>query len=484
MTTLASTASPTAESGAFARRPVLAVAALVAVVVGAASGRGSFFFDELYFLMAGREHLAWGYFDQPPLVPALAAGLDALAPGSLLVFRLPVTLGAAAMVVLAAAIVRELGGGRGPQVLAAVAVAVSAVPIGSHWLATYTLDPLWWTVIIWLVARWVRVRDDRLLLVAGAVTGLSLNTKFLVPALWVGILAAVALCGPRQLLGRPALWIAGLIAVAMTVPTLLWQAANGWPYLQMNDVVRAEFDGPLGFASGAALSFGLLGLALAVIGLVRAVRLRHPAAWLAVTSALVIAAMVGLHGRSYYVLSLVPALVALGAVELDRWARGRARIVRTVLGSVAGVLSALIVLTSLPLLPQAVLDGVPGLPVHALQTGEQVLDPAAEAGAAAWAQVPAADQAHTAVMAQIYPLAAAVESRGLPTWSPHRGYGYFAPPPATATDVLWLGFDPPPAELVDHFASCAQQPGDGLQVWRCTGRRGAWAQWWPDLRTR
>jgi len=64
-----------------------------------------------------------GYFDQPPLIPALAATLDAMAPGSLPEFRLPVTLGDAAMVVLAA-----------------VAVAVSAVPISSHWLATYTLD--------------------------------------------------------------------------------------------------------------------------------------------------------------------------------------------------------------------------------------------------------------------------------------------------------------------------------------------------------
>ncbi len=484
MTTLARSSAPPEATPAFARNPVLAVAAVVAAVLAVASGRGSYFFDELYFLMAGREHLAWGSFDQPPLIPALAAALDGMAPGSLLVFRLPVTLGGAAMVVLAAAIARELGGRRGPQVLAAAAVAVSAVSISSHWLATYTLDPLWWTLIIWLVARWARVRDDRLLLVAGVVTGLSLNTKFLVPALWVGMLVAVALCGPRELLRRPALWIGGLIAVAMTVPTLLWQAANGWPYLQMTDVVRAEFDGPIGFAVGAAMSFGLLGLLLAVIGLARAARPRHPAAWLAVTGMLVIAAILGLHGRAYYVQSLVPALVALGAVELDRWAAGRARITRTVIGSITGVVSAAVVAVTLPVLPQPVIDAAPGLPAHAMQAGEQLMLPAADAGAAAWSAVPAADRAHTAVMAQIYPLAAAVESRGVPTWSPHRGYGYFAPPPETATDVLWLGFDAPEPALVEHFTTCTQQPGDGLQVWRCTGRIGEWAQWWPTVRTR
>lgn len=481
MTTLATTPAP--HRTAFAGRPVLAIAAAVAAVLAVASARGSYFFDELYFLMAGRGHLAWGYFDQPPLVPALAALLDHVAPGSLLVFRLPVTLGAAATVVLAAAIARELAGARGAQVLAAGAVAVSSVTIGSHWLATYTLDPMWWSLIVWLVARWVRVRDDRLLLVAGVVTGLSLNTKFLVPALWVGILAAVALCGPRELLRRPALWLGWLLAAAMTGPTLAWQALHGWPYLQMGAVVRAEFDGPVGFSVGAALSFGLVGLVLAVIGLARALRRRHPSAWLAVTGVLVIAAMLGLHGRSYYVVSLVPALAALGAVELRAWARGRARATRIVLGSAGFVLSGALVLGTVPVLPQPVIDAAPGLPVHALRAGEQAMVPAAQAGADAWERVQAADRPRTAVVAQIYPLAAAVESRGVPTWSPHRGYGYFEPPPATATDVLWMGFDPPD-ELRPHFAACTRLPDDGLQLWRCTSRLDDWAAIWPGLRTR
>ena len=333
------------------------------------------------------------------------------------------------------------------------------------------------------MTRWVRVRDDRLRLVAGIVTGLSLNTKFLVPALWVGILVGVALCGPRELLRRPALWLGGVVAVAMTVPTLAWQALNGWPYLQMGDVVRAEFDGPLGFAVGAALSFGLVALVLTVIGLARALRPRHPSAWLAVAAVLVIAAFVGLHGRSYSVISLVPAMVALGSVEMAAWARGRARRTRIVLGTVGFALSAALVVTTLPVLPQAVLDAEPGLPVHGMQAGEQAMLPAAQAGADAWERVPAADRSRTAVVAQIYPLAAAVESRGVPTWSPHRGYGYFEPPPATATDAVWLGFDAPDA-LRGQFASCVQEPGEGLQVWKCTGRRDEWGAIWPGLRTR
>lgn len=142
-----------------------------------------------------------------------------------------------------------------------------------------------------------------------------------------------------------------------------------------------------------------------MIGLARALRLRHPSSWLAVVATLVIVAFVGLHGRSYYVIS-------------RRMAAGPGR------------------------RPQ-----------------------------------------HTAVVAQIYPLAAAVESRGVPTWSPHRGYGYFEPPPAAATDVVWLGFEPPDA-LRTHFTSCTQMSDGERQMWRCTGRLDGWGAIWPGLRTR
>lgn len=399
-------------------------------------------------------------------------------------FRLPVTLGAPLMVVVGAAIARELGGRYRTQVLAACAVAVSGVVIASHWLATYTLDPLWWTLIVWLVVRWTRVRDDRLLLAAGVVTGLSLNTKFLVPALWVGLVVGVALCGPRELLRRPMLWVGGLVAVAMTVPTLAWQAVDGWPYTQMADVVRSESDGPVGFAVGAAILCGLVGLPLVLVALVRVLRAprRNPAGFLVVAVIIVVIAMVALGGRAYYMLAVLPAMLAVGAVEWSAWRQ--ARRTRTALGVVGFGVATALLLVSVPVLPQPVIDAVPALPANALQAGERAMAPAAAAGAAAYTQVPPGERDHTVVVAQIYPLAAAIDNAGgVPVYSPHRGYGYFAPPPATATDALWIGFDGPDA-LRPYFASCTQQPADGLQVWRCTGRLGEWTDFWAALRSR
>src|SRR3954471_5674223 len=114
----------TARLAPFARLPVALLALGTATALLLTAGRYGYFGDELYFLAAGR-HLAWGYADQPPLLPLLARAMDALAPDSVFVLRLPATFAMVASVVLAALIARELGGGRRAQVLAAATFAVS-----------------------------------------------------------------------------------------------------------------------------------------------------------------------------------------------------------------------------------------------------------------------------------------------------------------------------------------------------------------------
>ena len=59
---------------------------------------------------------AWGYVDQPPLVPFLARTLAGLVDEAW-ALRVPATVVTALSVVLVALISRELGGGRGAQAL-------------------------------------------------------------------------------------------------------------------------------------------------------------------------------------------------------------------------------------------------------------------------------------------------------------------------------------------------------------------------------
>jgi hypothetical protein len=313
--------APVRELPGFRRGPVLAVAAAVGVVLTAVSGRYGYFGDELYFVAAGH-HLDWGYADQPPLLPLIALLMDTVAPGSVAALRIPATLAIVTAVVLAALLAREFGGGGRAQLLAAGAVAVSPGFLATgHLLATSTIDPVVWIAVTYLLVRWVRTRSDRLLLAAGLVTAVGLQAKFLIVAFWGVALVAVAVCGPRELLRRRALWAGAAIAALTTVPTLVWQARNGWPQLEMGRIVAAESvyaGGMLGFLPLGFFAFGLLiGSVLGVVGLVRLLRTPE-LRFLGVTALGVSLLFMVAGGRPYYIAGVLPLLWAAGAARVER----------------------------------------------------------------------------------------------------------------------------------------------------------------------
>jgi 4-amino-4-deoxy-L-arabinose transferase-like glycosyltransferase len=107
----------------------------------------------MYFIVAG-SHPAFGYPDQPPLVPLVTWAMHELAPGSLLVLRLPSAIVAAVTTILAGLVAREVGGTRRAQVIAAACTASSgfALAVG-HFVTTTTFDLLSTTLLGWLLVR-------------------------------------------------------------------------------------------------------------------------------------------------------------------------------------------------------------------------------------------------------------------------------------------------------------------------------------------
>ena len=141
----------------FAWRPVLGVAAAVALAHAAIATRYGWHRDEFYSVATGRR-LAGGYVDQPPLTPLLARVASAVSSG-LLPLRIVVIVVQCGTVVMGALIAREGGGERRAQALAAGCVAGCAVVVGaSVCLGTTPVDQLFWALVVWCVLRAVRTR--------------------------------------------------------------------------------------------------------------------------------------------------------------------------------------------------------------------------------------------------------------------------------------------------------------------------------------
>jgi 4-amino-4-deoxy-L-arabinose transferase-like glycosyltransferase len=214
---------------ALAIGPVLAIAVLLTGLLIGLSDRYGYHRDELYFIECGK-HLAWGYPDQPPLVPVVARLMTSLAPGSLVVLRLPSALAGGVLVVLTGLLTRELGGRRAAQTLACAVIALAPVVTGAcHLLSTTTFDLPVWALLLWLLVRILRTGDQRLWLPAGLAAGAGLLDTDLVAFLIAAVVAALAIAGPRAPLRSWWFYAGGGIALGLWAPTWPGRATTGGP---------------------------------------------------------------------------------------------------------------------------------------------------------------------------------------------------------------------------------------------------------------
>src|SRR5437016_10928210 len=106
------------------------------------NNRYGYFRDEFDYMACG-DRLAWGYVDQPPLVPFLIKISRLVLGDSLRSIRIVPALATSAAVILTSMIARELGGRRFALLLSALAFI--AVPVylddGSVMTATYLERP-------------------------------------------------------------------------------------------------------------------------------------------------------------------------------------------------------------------------------------------------------------------------------------------------------------------------------------------------------
>ena len=200
------------------------IAIVQTAVLLATSTRYGYHRDELYFIVAG-SHAAFGYPDQPPLVPLLSWAMNALAPGSLLLLRTPSALAAGATTTLAALIARELGGETRAQVIAAMCTAVSGFALAvAHLVSTTTPDLLSTTVLGWLAVRAIVRGSGPSLLAAGIVAGVGVEAKPQVGLVAAVMAATLLVVGPRAPLRSP--WAVGGAIAADCVGRALRRLAD------------------------------------------------------------------------------------------------------------------------------------------------------------------------------------------------------------------------------------------------------------------
>jgi Dolichyl-phosphate-mannose-protein mannosyltransferase len=476
---------------------VAVVAGLQAAVLVATSSRYGYHGDEFYFIVAGA-HPAFGYPDQPPLVPLLSWLMHDLAPGSLVVLRLPSAIVGGTTTMLAALVAREVGGSRRAQVIAAVCTAVSGFALAvSHLTSTTTFDLLTTTAFLWLVVRALMRRSGASLLAAGLVVGVGFEAKPQVGVVAVVAAAALAAVGPRW--PFRSWWTAGgmVAAVLLAAPYLVWQQRHGWPQVTVaGNIAGSAEGGRAGFIPFQLVMVSPFLVPVWIAGLrvpFRRASLRSlrflPLTYLG----LALAYLVG-DGKAYYLASLYPMLLGIGALPTAQWTLRRRFNLRLLVAAVA-LSAAINGFIALPLLPARSLQGSAVMALNPDQ-GETVGWPRfIDTIATAWHALPTAVRAHTAIFTATYQEAGAIDvlghAKGLPdAYSAHNGFSEWGQPPTRDTYTLLLGYDNP-TDAAPYFDDCRtlatinngvglKNNQQGLPVQLCRPA-APWATLWPHL---
>jgi len=493
------------ESHAWSRgtTPLVCLALATVVIHLLTGGRYGFHRDELATLDDAR-HLAWGYVAYPPITPFFGRVALTLFGTSLVGFRFFAAVAEAVAVLLTGLMARELGGGRGAQMVAATAGVPFALA-GGALMQYVSFDYLCWVVTAYFVVRLLKTEDPRWWLAIGSAIGLGMMTKYTMGFFVIGIMVGVVATNARRYFASKWLWLGVALSIVVFLPNLIWQAQHHFISL---DFLRHIHERDIRWGRTKnflpdQLKMTLLAFPLWIAGLYFCVlaaggRRFRMLGWMYVVP---LALFILAKGRGYYLAAAYPMLYAAGAVWGEQRLRSLGRSwVAVVRGLTWTALAADIILITAIALPLAPVNTA-RWKFAAKNNGDLLEELGWPELTQAVAQIrdsmPAQDRAHIGILAGNYGEAGAINLYGpryqLPQaisginsfWA--RGYGN--PPPDT---LIVLGISR--GFLDRNFSACElaghmpnpygienEETRDHPDIYVCRGLRQSWPEFWSDF---
>ncbi len=312
-----------------------------------------YFRDELYLIICG-DRPGWGYVDQPPVTPLLAAASQLFGHSLVLLRALPAFFAGAAVYVTCL-LAAELGGGAFAQILAAFVVFLAPVLMNFGMKVSPDVVGLWlWPLAALYTLRLTKGADPRWWLAVSAIIGVCLESKYTVVFFFAALLLALLLTPERRIFFSR--WFLAGCAVCglIALPNFLWQVHYGFPTLEF---LRNAGHGKNLIVGPAQYLFQQLLITNVFLSLVWVIGL----AWLlwnarlrflGYTYIVLIGFMIVLHGKHYYPADVYPYLMAAGGVAIEVWTNRR-KALRPVVAAAVIALGLVFVPFAMPILPEA-----------------------------------------------------------------------------------------------------------------------------------
>jgi hypothetical protein len=488
-----------------------------------------YFRDELYFLACG-EHLAWGYPDHAPMIGLVAKASRAIFGDSLFAIRFFPAVAGALKVFLAAVLVREFGGRAFAAFLACLCVLAAPMYLAiDNLLSMNSLEPVFWMLCVYFAIRAVGARaaeenaepeEGRKpaldWLWFGLFAGLGLMNKHSMVFFGLALVAGLVLTPARRALREKYFWLGGALAALVFLPNLVWQFNHDFATLELLRNVQKSGKNvelsPLGFFASQIMGLLPASFPVWLAGVYYLVfdKKGRPFRFLGIAYLVLLALMIFLKAKDYYLAPVYPLLFAAGAVWWEEITdRLRAlRFARYALPVLIAALGAVVLPVALPVLPverliayqerigfkppkSEVAHDSPLQQVYGDQFGWEEM---VAKTAAVYHALPPAERDKAAVYASNYGEAGAIDffggRYGLPkAISPHQSYFLWGPRDYTGEVLILLGAKKEDAEKscesveekteVDHPYSDSYEK---YKILVCRRTKKPLAEIWPALK--
>ncbi|HTA38334.1 MAG TPA: glycosyltransferase family 39 protein, partial [Candidatus Acidoferrales bacterium] len=242
-------------------------------------------------------------------------------------------------------LVVEMGGGVFAQCFAALMYLLTGVLLAFGGKVGPDEVGLWtWPLAALFVLRIVKGGDPRWWLAAGAVIGISLESKYSVIFFAIALLAGLALAPQRRVLFSAWFFAGAGVALLIALPNFIWQAAHAfpmWELLRAGQNGKNTTPGPLLFLFQQVVITSLAPALVWIAGLIWVLR-EKTTRFLGFAYIVLILEMIALHGKHYYPADVYPILIAAGGVAVEQWIRSAV---------VRGIVTAAIAAAAISLVP-------------------------------------------------------------------------------------------------------------------------------------
>jgi len=481
------------------------------------NNRYGYFRDEFDYMSCG-DHLAWGYVDQPPLIPFLTHLSRAVLGDSLRAIRFVPAVATSLLVVQAAVIARELGGKTYAMVLTAITIVIAPQYLSNgSLLTTNCLEPNLWMACAYFIILAIKRDQPRYWLWVGVFAGIGLEEKYSIAFFVTGIVAGLLLTEQRRILLNKWIWIGAAAGFLVFLPNLLWNIHYHWPFLQLMHNIRADGRDVVLPAGEYFLQQALLILPLTapiwIAGLIAF--LIHPRLKqyrvLGISYLVCYAIFFGLHGKVYYLAPIYPMLLAAGAVVIESgltrpklgWLKPAIAVVLLAAGAhvtpmVVPVLSPdgfLSYIKYLPMKPPVMERSHARVPLPQWYADQFGWNEIVAETAVAWNQLSPDERHDCGIFAQDYGQAGAVDFLGRkyglpPSLSGHQTWWLWGPRSYSGNCLIVLNDNEPTLHKlfnsVQYVGMSADNPyalEKGIPVFICHGSKfGTMEQLWPRLK--